>query len=224
MCIKESAIILSAYYNDGHRLGTGDFTFEGKKYHLARKSEARYTAILNFSARKVGDELYLYGMEKCNALIEWVKSIGMMFANIIHTIFFKIANSLADCKKVRKLVPFRALAILVPQFLVNLVSVLTFGLFSTQLNRISGDLERWSFGVSKKSLTFDVLNRRLKDNSHAAPCQQPKCVITLSLTKESFDMQEVIPNHQWRSLLPMPIHQTYFEKCIPSNKCNFSNR
>ena len=224
MCIEEKTIQLSANYCNGLKLASGDFIYEGKKYHLAQKNEATFKVSLDFAARRVGNEIYLYGIEKCNALIEWVKAIGMIFANIIHTIVYKIGFLLLWGKGLKKLVPLRALAIFVPQFLVNLSSILTFGLFSTWFNRISGDLERWCFGVSKKSLVFTVLNKRLKENIYAAPCQQPKCIIKNFTENKSLDMQEVIPIHQWRSMLPMLIHQSYFEKCIPSSSCNFSNR
>ncbi len=224
MCIEEKTIQLSVNYCNGLKLGSEDFIYEGKKYHLAQKNEATFKVSLDFAARKVGNEIYLYGIEKCNALIEWVKAIGMIFANIIHTIFYKIGFLLMCGEGLKKLVPLRALAIIVPQFLVNLSSILTFGLFSTWLNRISGDLERWSFGVSKESLVFTVLNKRLKENVYAAPCQQPKCIIQNFTKEENVDMQDVIPEHQWRSILPMLINQSYFEKCIPMDKCNFSNR
>ena len=53
---------------------------------IQRPLDGRESKKLEFSIRKMGEVYYLYSYENYNRGIEWAKSLGMFFLNIIHTL------------------------------------------------------------------------------------------------------------------------------------------
>lgn len=88
--------------------------------------------------------------------------------------------------KMRAHTYLRVFLILIPQILINLAGVLSFGLLSHRCNIISGDLERWSTGTSKEDLLNRSRNSRDYLSGYLALCEQPIAILKENIDGGSF--------------------------------------
>jgi len=161
-----------------------------------------------FAVRKLEGDFVVHG----NPGGEWIKSIIFSYAYVLKNIFDNCMLVLLTCALAKMGVvldplfteqsvnmlkggsPLRSLIVLIPQLLVNIAAVLTFGVFSYYLNWISGDLERWALGDSRVDLLRVTRNARCARKRYLAPCEQPIAILKKEYTpkKLTFSFKEVV--------------------------------
>lgn len=149
--------------------------------------------VYTFAVYSYQEREYVYLATKpLDVFIEWFKSIGIFFGNIYHNLFEKCINVLVikllsacgvkfkkdEIDKANLMwecgTPWKALLALIVQIFLNILSILTFGLFTTELNRLSGYVEMKTLGDEGSEFT---LERRQMEKKYLAPCQQPFAIL-----------------------------------------------
>ncbi len=164
-------------------------------------SDKDVPVVCRFAVRSYEGRQYLYNVTRpLDVIVEWVKSIGIFLGNIFHNIFVKCINVLgikllSACgvpfkkdvmDKANRMwscgTPWKALIALVVQIFLNILSIITLGLFTTELNRLSGYVEMKTLGDENSAYS---LERRQKEKDYFAPCQQPFALIQSSSLQSS---------------------------------------
>ena len=153
-----------------------------------------YCETINKSAAKIGDQIYIYKYASNtinDKMFMWTVSLIFSVCSIFHNIFIKCIKVLiiklfsAMGVKFQPLIkdnadrmwkagsPWKALLVIIPQLVLGILAVLTFGLLSTDLNRYIGVLESWSLGITQEMMETQSWQKRVKTHDFIAPCQQP---------------------------------------------------
>jgi hypothetical protein len=197
---------------------------------ISVKQRAYFIRKHEFCTRKMGKEYYLYQKPQN----EWIKSAALFLFNPIKNIFWDcivlLIGSFAFflCKNINKELNdqikfkmkahtyLRVFLILIPQILINLVGVLSFGLFSHRCNIISGDLERWSTGTTKEDLLKRSRNSRNYLSGYLAPCEQPIAILKENIEGGSFF--QLIREENQRALFSILLENHDFAKSVSKDR------
>jgi len=221
-------------------LSPNEFIWEDGRHFILTKEPTQYSYNFNLTYQKFGDQYYLYDSGK-NVMIEWIKAIGMLFLNLVHNLIFKIIVPLVvallkavgvkfdqnverKCDwMIDKVTPLKTMGLMIPQFFVNLASILSFGIFSVQLNEISGYLEMESLGVSANLLKKKKFKDIAVNIDYAAPCQFARGVSSVPLKdKQVVNILDICDKERLHSFVPKIIAKDLNYTSLDQNKCNFS--
>ncbi|MCH9621885.1 MAG: hypothetical protein S4CHLAM20_13160 [Chlamydiia bacterium] len=228
--------------NQGPLIQNEFFGYKNKRYKLNDEIDlSKRIYRLEFEVQKFNRRYLLYEKVE-NKISEWLKSMGLLFWNLVHNIVYKYIMPLSvvlldalgakipvkfhsKCQAIiQRNTCFKALLIIIPQFLLYLASILSFGLFSPQLNRCAGILEWWANDGAMQSFENKTLSERLDNAEWAASCQQPNFIANSDFDP---DLEEVriknicMPN-QIHSMLPKIVARDYNTAAIREENYNFN--
>ncbi len=201
--------------------------------------ESFVAAVYTFEGRQ-----YIYAKGRTKDIpLEWIKSVGMLIGNIVWNLLINcigilVLKLLVVCgvrfesefaKAINRMwdsgTPWKSLIALVIQIVINLLSIISLGLFSTELNRVSGYVEMKTLGDERSELTR---GKRFYNKSYFARCQQPffKILegkkIDLTLKDESMNIIPMISPDQRRDAVGGFLVFDKF-KAVPIEYTNFKN-
>ena len=210
---------------------------------LPESTEELWKKSLTFAVYTFEGRQYIYDKGLAKKIpLEWIKSIGMLFGNILHNLFIKcigvlIIMFLSACgvkfksevvKKAFRMwhsgTPWKALIGLVVQIALNALSIISLGLFSTKLNRVSGYVEMKVLGDEDSK---DTRGKRLFSKDYLAPCQQPFYKILkgmeIDLTSKNEPPMNIIPRISTDQRRDAALYTTArrFKEAVPSRYTNF---
>lgn len=133
---------------------------------------------------------FAYGKDEVDEAIRHLGSENYSVPEKLQKVIYRGNDRVIAHRLWEKKTPYKAIIGLVVQFVLNLLSALTFGVFSHHFNHLSGDIERWISGDTHEEINSETRNRRSDRSSMVARCQQPLFVID-KLYKGSIEVSEM---------------------------------